>query len=83
MRVARWLLPLLLLPLFAGRPAWAQDNLQTVPHVKPRLIVLTDLSNEPDDEESFVRLLVYSDQFDIEGLVATTSNWLKRRPHPA
>jgi hypothetical protein len=45
-----------------------------------RLIVLTDLSNEPDDEESFVRLLVYSDQFDIEGLIATTSAWLRRNP---
>ncbi len=45
---------------------------------KPRLIVLTDISNEPDDEESMVRLLVYSNEFDIEGLVATTSTWLRR-----
>ncbi len=58
----------------------AQENLHIVPHAKPRLIVLTDLSNEPDDEESLVRLLVYSDQFDLEGLVATTSNWLKENP---
>ena len=75
-----WPLWLVLLSLLAGRPVQAQDNLQTVPHVKPRLVVLTDLSNEPDDEESFVRLLVYSDQFDIKGLIATTSNWLKRNP---
>ena len=27
---------------------------------KPRVIVLTDISNEPDDEESLVRFLVYS-----------------------
>ena len=54
--------------------------MRILPHVKPRLIVLTDLSNEPDDEESLVRLLVYADQFDIEGLVATTSNWLKTNP---
>ena len=52
--------------------------MQTVPHHKPRLMVMTDLSNEPDDEESFVRLLVYSDQFDIEGLIATTSAWMRR-----
>lgn len=58
----------------------AQETLRVIPHAKPRLIVLTDLSNEPDDEESLVRLLVYSDQFDIEGLVATTSNWLKEKP---
>lgn len=44
---------------------------------KPRLVVLTDISNEPDDEESLVRLLVYSNEYDIEGLVATTSVWLR------
>ncbi len=58
----------------------SKDGQLLVSHVKPRLIVLTDLSNEPDDEESFVRLLVYSDQYDIEGLIATTSNWLKEKP---
>lgn len=47
---------------------------------KPRLFVLTDISNEPDDEESLVRLLVYANEFDIEGLVATTSTWLKSGP---
>jgi hypothetical protein len=71
-----------LLALFAGvTPAlMAQPGPQTILHAKPRLIVLTDLSNEPDDEESLVRLLVYADQFDLEGLVATTSNWLKQNP---
>lgn len=49
---------------------------------KPRLIVLTDISNEPDDEESLVRLLVYSNEFDLEGIVATTSVWLKNRVRP-
>jgi hypothetical protein len=47
---------------------------------KPRLFVLTDISNEPDDEESLVRLLVYANEFDVEGLVATTSTWLKTKP---
>src|SRR3954451_23087128 len=46
---------------------------------KPRVLVLTDISNEPDDEESLVRFLVYSNEFDIEGLVATTSTWLKEK----
>lgn len=53
-------------------PAWTQE--------KPRLFVLTDIANEPDDEESLVRLLVYSNEFEIEGLVATTSCWLKQSP---
>ena len=49
---------------------------------KPRLIVLTDVSNEPDDEESLVRLLVYSNDYDLEGLIATTSTWLRTNPRP-
>ena len=47
---------------------------------RPRLFVLTDIANEPDDEESLVRLLVYANEFDIEGLVATTSCYLKNNP---
>lgn len=38
---------------------------------KERIIVLTDISNEPDDEESMVRFLVYSNEYDVEGLIAT------------
>ena len=40
---------------------------------KPRVFVLTDIENEPDDAMSMVRFLTYANQFDIEGLVATTS----------
>ena len=46
---------------------------------KSRLFVLTDISNEPDDEESLVRLLVHANEYDLEGIVATTSLWLKER----
>lgn len=46
-------------------------------HAKERVFVLTDISNEPDDEESMVRFLVYANEYDIEGLVATTSTWLR------
>ena len=49
---------------------------------KPRYFVLTDISNEPDDEQSLVRLLLYANEFDIEGLVATTSVWLRDRIRP-
>jgi len=31
---------------------------------------------------SMVRLLVYSNQYDIEGLVATTSTWMRQRVRP-
>jgi hypothetical protein len=42
---------------------------------KPRVLVLTDIENEPDDAESLVRFLLYSNMFEVEGLVATTSCW--------
>ncbi|MGH9163717.1 MAG: nucleoside hydrolase-like domain-containing protein [Vicinamibacteraceae bacterium] len=40
---------------------------------RPRVIVLTDIENEPDDAQSMVRFLAYANQWDIEALVATTS----------
>ncbi len=43
------------------------------PSIKPRVFILTDIENEPDDAMSLVRYLVYANQFDTEGLVATTS----------
>ncbi|PYH45979.1 DUF1593-domain-containing protein [Aspergillus saccharolyticus JOP 1030-1] len=49
---------------------------------KPRVFVLSDISNEPDDTESFVRFLLYSNQFQIEGMAAVTSTWLKDRVYP-
>ncbi len=42
---------------------------------KPRVFVLTDIENEPDDAQSLVRFLTYSNQWDVEGIVATTSCW--------
>jgi hypothetical protein len=47
---------------------------------KERVIVLTDISNEPDDEESLVRFLVYANEYEVEGLIATTSVWLRNEP---
>jgi hypothetical protein len=40
---------------------------------KPRVFVLTDIENEPDDAMSMVRFLVYANHWDVEGLAATTS----------
>ena len=37
------------------------------------MLVLTDIENEPDDAMSMVRFLTYCNQWDVEGLVATTS----------
>lgn len=49
---------------------------------KPRVFVLTDIENEPDDAQSMVRFLVYSNHYDIEGLVASTSVHLQNRTAP-
>ncbi len=49
---------------------------------KPRVVVISDIGNEPDDQMSFVRLLLYSNQMDLEAMVASTSTWQKTATHP-
>lgn len=49
---------------------------------KHRLIVLSDIEAEPDDIESFVRLVLYSNVIDIKGMIATTSIWHQNRVDP-
>ncbi|MBL6446722.1 DUF1593 domain-containing protein [Fulvivirga sp. 29W222] len=49
---------------------------------KHRVIVLTDIEADPDDTQSLVRLLLYSNEIDIEGIVATTSCWMADRVYP-
>lgn len=66
----------LLMALAIALPATAQRA------EKPRVIVLTDIENEPDDAESLVRFLVYANQFDVEGLIATTSTHMRERVSP-
>lgn len=60
----------------------AADQIRLESPAKPRVIVLTDITNEPDDEESMVRFLVYSNEYDVEGLIATTSVWLRDKVRP-
>lgn len=61
------LLAVLGLAILLNGTAWARE----------RVFVLTDISNEPDDEQSLVRFLVYANEYEVEGLVATTSTWLR------
>ncbi len=49
---------------------------------RPRVFVLTDIENEPDDAMSLVRFLVYSNHWDVEGLAATTSIHQRNRVAP-
>lgn len=61
--------------------ASAASRLQTY-DTKPRVFVLSDISNEPDDAESLTRYLLYANQFTTEGLVACTSTWLRNQTYP-
>ena len=46
--------------------AWAQ------PKEKPRIIVSTDIGGtDPDDNQSMIHLMMYSDLFQIEGLISS------------
>lgn len=56
--------------------------LPAAPVEKPRVFVLTDIENEPDDAMSLVRFLTYANHFEIEGLVATTSIHQRKRVVP-
>lgn len=49
---------------------------------KKRVLVLTDIEADPDDTQSLVRLLLYANQLDIEGIIATTSIHQKTRVAP-
>ena len=51
----------------------ASAQLAAVPKAeKKRIICLTDIGGDRDDEQSFTRFLLYADQYDIEALIATT-----------
>lgn len=49
---------------------------------KPRVLVLTDIEADPDDTQSLIRFLTYTNQWNIEGLIATTSIHQKNRVAP-
>lgn len=49
---------------------------------KSRVIILTDIEADPDDTQSLVRLLLYSSEIDIKGIIATTSCWMQSSIHP-
>lgn len=67
----------------APTPALTGQTEHLAPYYpRPRLIVITDIANEPDDEASLVRLLLYADSFDIQGLIASTSIWMRDAVHP-
>lgn len=78
-----WILSTLLM----GSVAAAQPALRAPQPVDdftghPRVVILSDIGNEPDDQMSFVRLMLYSNELDLEAMIATTSVWQKTATHP-
>jgi hypothetical protein len=55
------------------QPAFGQTD-------KVRLVVMADIGHDPDDEQQIVHLLMCSNEFDLEGLIAVTGRYF--RPDP-
>ena len=64
----------LILALFSAAPSLAADP--------PRLLVLTDIGADPDDQQSMIRLMVYANEFEIEGLIATARGAPEKEESP-
>jgi hypothetical protein len=62
----------------AAQPVQPVDNFSG----HPRVAIISDIGNEPDDQMSFVRLLVYSNELDLEAMIAATSTWQRAATHP-
>lgn len=77
MKKINTILLLLLLFLFSFPSATlAQANKRL------RVLVLTDIEADPDDTQSLIRFLTYSNHWDVEGLIATTSIHQQTRVAP-
>ena len=57
-------------------------NVLSAQEIKKRVLVLTDIEADPDDSQSLIRFLLYSNQWNVEGLIATTSIHQKNRVAP-
>lgn len=88
MKTRSWILGLSVLVgyMFAPLPsmfsAAASGPVEMRSIAKPRMIVLTDIEADPDDTQSMVRLLLYSEAIELQGLIATTSTHLRTSVHP-
>ena len=75
---ARWLL---MAALGVAATAHAAPLPRPAEADRARLFVLSDIGNEPDDQMSLVRLLLYANEIDIEGFGAVTSVWQRDVTH--
>ncbi|WP_346854566.1 nucleoside hydrolase-like domain-containing protein [uncultured Draconibacterium sp.] len=42
---------------------------------KKRVVILSDFGSDSDDKQSFCRFLLYANEFDVEGLIATSATY--------
>jgi hypothetical protein len=82
--VMKRLAPVLLAAAALGLPGLAEATpvSRVAEAGKPRVIVLTDIGSDPDDMESMVRFLLYTNEFEVEALVPSTSRHLQDSVHP-
>jgi len=66
----RYFLIAFLAPVFLG---CTTQPVQIIEDPRPRAIITTD--GEVDDMDSFIRMLLYGNEFKIEGLVYSSSQW--------
>ena len=57
--------------------ALSQESIQ---HKKDRLIILADMGHDPDEEQQITHLLMTSNMFDLEGLIAVTGRFFRKNP---
>lgn len=48
-----------------------------IPASNSRLIILADMGNEPDEEQQMVHMMMCSNEFELEGLIAVTGKYLR------
>lgn len=62
---------------YGQKPLYASLANTNAVEKKQRVIILSDISGlkEPDDTQSFIRFLLYSNEFDIEGIIGTGSKY--------
>ncbi|MGJ8691654.1 MAG: nucleoside hydrolase-like domain-containing protein [Thalassotalea sp.] len=47
---------------------------------KPRLIIMADMGHDPDEEQQITHLLISSNMFQLEGLIAVTGRFFRANP---
>jgi cellulose-binding protein len=68
MRLAVVLVTIAVLPAIRGEPLAEPPATKDVERL--RLIIETDAGGDPDDEQSLVRFLLYTNEWDVEGIIA-------------